>query len=333
MVSSYAFGVNKLLSPIADKCIQCHSHTMNTVPPIELQRPLLHKNDRILVVAPCGPIPEEPFKAGCEILGDWGLELCFTDGLWSKDRYLAGSDSQRAGSLVAALSDQQAKLVWMARGGYGATRIHSELMSLFPADPIPLIGFSDGTAIHAIFQKFQKLSFHGPVITQLHRLDENSLQQCRQILFDDPAPCVFPKLTPLTDCVETEPSPIWGGNLALLTSMIGTPAHVTFKNKIIFLEDVGEPAYRVDRMLQQLINSGELNQAAGIVFGHFTGGSEQDRQWNEVLWREVASKIPCPLWKGLAVGHGEENWTVPLGGVAQIQDNTLRIKWSEKAVT
>jgi len=331
MVSLYVFGVNKLLAPIAEREIQCHSLSMMKEPLPTSLEPILQPEDRILIVAPSGPVPEEPFKSGCKILRDWGLELCFSDGLWSKDRYLAGPDSARMQSLVEAIVDQDARLVWMARGGYGATRLHGELLKAFPEAPLPLIGFSDGTALHAVYQRSGNLSFHGPVVTQLHRLSEESLNQCHHILFAPSETIQFPSLTALSGVEHSSPAPIWGGNLALLTAMVGTHAHVDCGGKLIFLEDVGETTYRIDRMIQQLVLSGAFDNAAGLVLGHFTGGSSRDDEWNDILWQEVASKLPCPVWKGLAVGHGEENWMVPLGGEAQIQNNVLKIQWGRES--
>ena len=282
--------------------------------------------DTVLVVAPCGPIPEEPFWKGIDILRGWDLNVCFAEGLWAKDRYLAGSDENRLRALMQPFESKKVSGVWMARGGYGMSRLqriwpHNWTPSMRP----PVIGFSDGTALHAVLDRAGVSSVHGPVITQLFRLSPESLAACYQFLFGNASSIRFPEMA----CLNGNPAPItgklWGGNLAVLAGMLGTPFHRSWKDKLIFLEDVGESAYRVDRMIHQFLLAGELDRAAGVLIGDFSGSSEEDTALRETLWSEVASWIPCPLWTGFAIGHEGTNWMVPCGGEGTVIENRLTL--------
>jgi len=283
--------------------------------------PILSPGDTVSIVAPCGPVPEDSFKAGCQILRNWGLQLDISSGIEDKTRYLAGTDENRLSRLRSSMTQATNQCVWMARGGYGATRILEDLLRDFPLNPPPLIGFSDGTALHAAYMKEGYLSIHGPVITQLHRLSDTALEACHTFLFAHNAPPSFPEMIPLSSTTHSEAGLSWGGNLALLCAMVGTPAHVDLRNKLLFIEDVGESTYRVDRMMQQLLQTGELDHAKGLILGDFTGRNDPEESWFDGFWEDFSNQTKCPIWKGLPVGHGPCNWMVPLGVQSKIVDN------------
>ncbi len=276
---------------------------------------------RIRVIAPCGPVPQEPFDKGIEILKAWGIEPLISLGVTKCDRYLAGPDSERIHELVHALSDSESEAVWMARGGYGAHRIAEKFAQSLPENPLPLIGFSDGTALHSVLERAGHHGVHGPVITQLYRLDAASLENCRSFLFDSEFRFQWEGLQPFDKQKIHAEGELWGGNLALLTASIGTPFEVDLAGKIVFLEDVGEAPYRIDRMLQHLLQATNIKQAAGILLGDFSTKAE-DLEWLHALWQEFAQMIPCPLWSGFPVGHGPTNHMIPIGANVSV-NNTV----------
>lgn len=301
---------------------------MALVPSFLSCAPLLTPGSKIHVVAPCGPIPEEPFQAGISILESWGLTLQLSEGISDKDRYLAGRDASRAENLVNAMRDEEADLIWMARGGYGATRILDTLSTQLPLHSPPLVGFSDGTALHALYRLHGMPAIHGPVITQLYRLSGPSLKETKEFLFSPKETLKFPEMTPISEVESIPETTLWGGNLALLSALVGTPYQVDLSSKIVFLEDVGEPAYRVDRMLRQLIQGGNLGSARGILLGEFSAPDEDPKSWMNDLWKEIAEELNVPIWTGFPSGHGENNRMIPLGKRCRIENNCLLIDFA-----
>ena len=290
---------------------------MRSQRPDTVREPFLRENARVLVVAPCGPVPEEPFRKGLDVLRGWGLEVCLSPGLWNRQGYLAGPDSERLEHLVRALRDEEASAVWMARGGYGATRILRGLEDALPESPPALIGFSDGTALHALFDSRGHSCVHGPVVTQLGRLTSESLRQCKEFLFGIQTQWRSGPLESLNGIEAPSAGPTWGGNLSLLCALTGTPWQRPVSNRIVFIEDVGEPVYRIDRMLQQLRDSHALDTAAAILFGSFSE-ADRDPELHQLL-RAFSNSLPCPVWSGIPVGHEADNWMVPIGRMSRIE--------------
>ena len=249
--------------------------------------------------------------------------------------YLAGSDEERLSDLQTALDDPAVDAVWALRGGYGATRIISRLdLAEQRRQPKPFIGFSDNTAIHAAYYALGAVSFHGPHAGGDFPTETEAafrLVLCRAepagqlpVRLEDPAPSTLRGGT-----VE---APLYGGNLALLASLCGTALCPSARGTILFLEDVGEPAYRVDRMLVQLRESGVLVGVVGLAFGRFTdSGDESVRSVRDVLL-ELAELLRVPAVIDLPIGHVEHNWTMPIGCLAQLNGDAATLTISEPAV-
>ena len=210
--------------------------------------------------------------------------------------YLAGSDEERLADLRAAFDDPANDAVWALRGGYGTLRILDELdLARQRRDPIPFIGFSDNTNIHALHAREGIVSFHGPHPgADFPPATEASF---RAALFSGEAP------GPLSSRPE-DPAPqplragsaegrLIGGNLAIVASLCGSRDSISARGRILLLEDVGEPAYRVDRMLHQLLRAGVLDGVAGLAFGRFTGVREGSDDITAVLASSPAGS-GCP---------------------------------------
>ena len=261
-----------------------------------------------------------------------GLEPVEGRALRSRTGYLAGSDQARAADLRWGFEDADA--VWAVRGGYGNLRT-LDRVDLDPVRerPVPFIGFSDNTVVHMALHHRGITSFHGPHGGYEHFTDTTETV-FRSVLWSGAAPGVLP-LPP-----DAEPEPVvsgvaegrlMGGNLAILAATCGTPYQPSARGAILFLEDVGEPAYKVDRMLTQLRLAGVLDGVAGMAVGDFRGGETSNHEMRAVFEDRVGS-LGVPVLAGLPFGHGVENWTLPLGVPARLDAAAGTLEILESAV-
>jgi len=234
--------------------------------------------------------------------------------------YLGGRDAERLRDLNAALADESIDAVWCLRGGYGTMRLlgHIDYASL-TRRPRALIGYSDVTALHAaLATRCELVSYHGPTArSELTLFSRDSLQRA---VVEHGDPCGRAE-DARTVCGGRAHGRLVGGNLALLAALAGTPYAPDYRGALLVLEDVGEPPYRVDRMLTQLALSGALAQVAGLVVGHFTeasDGAEIAPETLDDLVREAAGIAGVPAITGVPIGHIDDQWTIPLGAEAEL---------------
>jgi muramoyltetrapeptide carboxypeptidase len=297
-----------------------------------VRAPRLRAGDRVVVVAPAGPVAGDRLDAGLAVLRSWGLEVTVADHvLGSHDTlgYLAADDAARAADLVEAWSDPGVSAVLCARGGYGAQRTVDLLdwASLSAAGPKVLVGFSDITALHQAFGSRLGLStIHGPVVTSLAAGDEESRRHLRRMLFD-PAPGTSITPTPAATVVPGRAEGVLvGGNLSLLAAEVGTRHSVRAEECIVVLEEVGEEAYRLDRLLTQLLRSGWFDRARGLALGHFTDCGPAEDVERVVVDR--LAPLGLPTVTGVPVGHARHNLAFPFGvpAVLDADEGTLVLR-------
>lgn len=291
-------------------------------------RPLV-PGDRVRVIAPSSPFVVDRLPAGVQLLRDLGLEVACPEGLFASDRYLAGGDDHRAGELLAAFGDTSAAAVIPARGGYGAMRILGRLdgrRDLLP--PKLLMGFSDITALHLFFWG-DLATFHGPnVISAASADDETRDRHRRALMGEDPEGTFrFDGLRPLAGGVAR--GRIVAGNLALVAALAGTPWAARLDGAILVLEDVGEPAYRIDRMLTSLAMQPGAPGIAGFAFGDL-GVPEAEREALAEALRGFAHAWGKPVVTGFPAGHGARNFPVPEGVLATL-DADRGALWIEES--
>jgi muramoyltetrapeptide carboxypeptidase len=235
--------------------------------------------------------------------------------------YLAASDAERADDLNRAVRDPEIDAVWCLRGGYGTMRILEAVdWDAWSRRALPLIGFSDNTALHLALQRRGVVSLHGPhaATTDLPAFAGELL--LRLLTRADPAgPLRFPPDGPARAATVhggRAEGPLVGGNLALLCATLGTPYAVRAEGAILFMEEVGESAYRVDRMLTQLRLAGVLGAAAGIAVGAFTEVPGEGTPGTPPMAGVIAERLGdlgVPVAAGFPFGHVAGSWTLPLG--------------------
>jgi muramoyltetrapeptide carboxypeptidase len=286
-------------------------------------------------VAPGGPLDSERIEAAADRCRVLRLEPVVFPSASARHRYLAGTDEQRITDLQDAFDDPSIDAVWALRGGYGTQRILDRLdLARQREDAIPFIGFSDNTTIHARHAAMGVISFHGP--HPAGDFPAETEEAFRRVLFSADAAGELPLRgidpKPRTVVEGQVEAPLLGGNLTMLASLCGTRDAVSARDRILFLEDVGEPAYRVDRMLMQLQRCGALDGLLGLAMGRFTeSDDDRDHPVEEVL-AEFAEDLGVPAVLDLPVGHVEHNWTLPVGALARLDASTATLTLLQGAV-
>lgn len=269
------------------------------------------------MVAPSGLVDRDRFERGAAVLESWGYELVYDEAaVLATGRYTAGTLSERTAAVNAAVRDPDAAIVWVARGGYGATRV-LEGLDLAPLESQPkwLVGFSDATALHAAWQRAGWATLHGPVVSNLHRWTEPARNQLRAWLAGGRSGRLEGRLLAGRGPAE---GPLLGGNLSLLTSLVGTPWLPRLEGAIVLLEDLDEAPYRLDRYLTQLRQSGALGGVRGFVLGQWTRCGDSVDDALETLLERLGD-LDVPILGHVAVGHERTSWPVPLGARARIE--------------
>lgn len=267
----------------------------------------------IRVVAPAGPVAVDDLERGVEILRRRSFTVRVSPHIGERLGYLAGADEDRLKDLQAALDDPGVDVVWFARGGYGTTRLLPRLSREgLVRHPKTLAGFSDATALFAWAQDVSGVRrLYAPSVQELARegvCDMESLWAALERR-DVPIPAEG-------DPEPAGPFPVAGGCLTLLSVSVGTPWEPDVSGRWLFLEDVGEPLYRIDRMMTHLHQAGWFGRAAGLLLGGFTGMGEGESPSQAAHRARQLLGPRKPLLTGIPVGHLKGKRTLPLGCLA-----------------
>ncbi|MDF3047513.1 MAG: microcin self-immunity protein [Candidatus Midichloriaceae bacterium] len=281
------------------------------------------------VLAPSGPaaLPSSKF----DIFVHNGLELFMRPDLLSDICvYEANSVEYKLSHLVDANNDESVLVMWALRGGYSSTKIAEKIsaMQSLPQKKF-IVGFSDLTAIFAALNKHHDwLCVHGPVIKQIENgtVNPKCIEQALDIILSKTTTLSIDNLKPLNSYTGDVNGKLVGGNLAVLETTIGTPWQIECRGAILFLEDVNEPGYKVDRMLTHLKQSGTIEGVRAIIFGEFRALESEVDAVNYALI-QFANSMTCPVYKTDAFGHGYENTPLVIGADAIISAQMLTYNW------
>jgi muramoyltetrapeptide carboxypeptidase len=280
--------------------------------------PYLKPGDTIGIVCPAGYMPFEKAQACIETLTGWGFKVIPGKTLGNQYHYFSGTDEERRQDLQRMLDDENINAILCGRGGYGTGRIIDALdFSKFKKNPKWIIGFSDITVLHChLFSNFKTASLHAPMAAAFN--DGESENKYIQSLQDA---LIGKKANYKTDGnVLNQPGKsrgyFVGGNFSLLLNVIGTASDIKTKNKILFIEEIGEYIYSVDRMMYQLKRSGKLEDLKGFVIGRFADMKDTTIPFGknvEEAIKDLVKEYEYPVCFGFPVSHDKENYALKVG--------------------
>lgn len=301
------------------------------------------------LVTPASNVPEDQdLQTAMDLVRSLGFTAKPAPNLFSRTQYLAGTDAERAGDLNAMFADSEVDAIFCVRGGYGSGRLLRYLdYDVIAANPKIILGYSDITAIlNAIHLRTGLVAFHGPIAGG--NLSDYTYEQYRRVLLEPSSntaigePPAFEtrpgvvdwenRLTPIV--AGSAEGHLVGGNLSLMVTLLGTPFEPNFDGAILFLEDVSEPPYSVDRMLTHLWMSGKLERVAGVVLGKFTDADYDSNTFSmEEVMRDRFEPLGIPTLRGTMIGHTEDKTVVPIGIRARLDVDAGTLTLLEAAVS
>ncbi len=281
--------------------------------------PYLQKGDTIGLVCPAGYMPFEKVKICVQVLQEWGYNVKVGNTVGGGSMtYFSGTDEERLRDFQQMLDDQEVNAILCARGGYGTGRIIDRIdFKKFAKQPKWIIGYSDITVLHShLFSNYYIASLHAPMAGAFNEegfkneyvLSLKNALEGKKIKYQVPVHEQNRRGEAVGELV--------GGNLALLAHLVGTDSDLKTKGKILFLEDVGEQLYNLDRMLIQLKRSGKLSKLAGLIFGGFTETKDTDRPFGKTIYEilgELVAEYDYPVCYDFPVSHTDRNYALKIG--------------------
>lgn len=295
----------------------------------------MRKKHTIEIIAPSSSTPDlQVPKQAVEYLESLGFAVNFPSDLLSSALvYEANTKEYRLNHFLKAANDDSIDTILMLRGGYSAAKWVTKLMECDLPKAKFFVGFSDGTALHLVLnQHFNWKCVHGLGLGQLpNKVTQESIDKTIAVFTGATTSLSIPGLVKMNNVEGELSGKLTGGNLSLLQTSIGTAWQIDCEDKIVFIEDVGEPGYKLDRMFEHLMQSGTLDGAKAIVLGDFTHGNPDMHGPIKHALSEFAKRMEeqeCAVFKvDNAFGHGEYNTPLVIGADAYIADSTLYYSW------
>lgn len=280
--------------------------------------PYLKEGDAIGVLCPSGYMPYDKATTALNTLTNWGFKVVPGKTLGKQYHYFSGTDKERLNDLQYMMDAEDIKAIFCARGGYGMGRIIEKLnFKKFKKTPKWIIGFSDITVLHShLFSKYKIASLHAPMAAAFNDGEFNN--QYIQSLHDAIIGRKANYSSPGNEFNQKGKSSgtLVGGNLSLLAHLVGTSSDIKTKNRILFIEDVGEYIYNVDRMMYQLKRSGKLDELKGLIVGKFTDMKDTTipfGQSTEEVISNIVKEYDYPVCFDFPVSHEKENYALKIG--------------------
>ena len=281
--------------------------------------PYLQKGDVIGIVCPSGFMPVEKASECIRVLnGEWGFQTKVGKTLGNEFNYFSGTDEERLNDFQQMLDDDEVKAILCARGGYGLSRIIDKIdFKKFKKQPKWIIGYSDVTLLHShLYSNYYISSIHAPMAAAFNDSPGNNrfVQSLHNVLEGKKIKysCELHEFNKKGEAIGE----LVGGNLTLLAHLVGTDSDIKTRGRILFLEDVGEYLYNIDRMMYQLKRSGKLSKLAGLIVGGFTDNKDTERPFGQTSYeiiRDVVKEYDYPVCYGFPVSHGKENYALKIG--------------------
>ena len=296
-----------------------------------IKPPRLRPGDLIGIISPAGPVDESELQPDLELLESSGFRIHIAPHVYDRQGYLAGDDEARLSDLHGMFQDRKTKAIFCARGGYGTLRLLDKIdYDLIRENPKIIVGYSDITALlMAINKETGLITFHGPMVRGLSALHDNSRESLFRLISSN-QPVSFSPMAGNPLIVGRATGPLIGGNLSLICHLIGTPFLPSLEGSLLFIEDKGEPLYRIDRMLTHLALAGQLKGIAGLIGGEFIKCGDPSAV--DDLLNTAASELEIPLITGFPIGHGLKNRALPLGIPARLDADSMTLSTLEPCV-
>ena len=291
----------------------------------------LQENDLVALISPAGYLSDKQVvNQAIGLLNKWRLRSYVAPNALKQYGHFAGTDQERLSDLQAAMDNPEVKMIWALRGGYGSIRIVDQLdFTQFKIQPKLLVGFSDITILHRKCQQQGFESLHALMPVQLkNKISKDVIRQTKMALFDNHVAYRFKTNTFTTDFTEVT-GEVTGGNLANLYSLLGTNLDFDTNDKILFIEDVGEQLYQIDRMMIALKKAGKLKNLKALLVGQFTDIPDNEPPFGKMLEEIILEHTPnhIPVIFKAPIGHITDNYPLFLGKKLTItkQNDTIHL--------
>lgn len=281
--------------------------------------PYLHKGDTIAIVAPAGILKNRKvvIDLAKKQAESWGLHVVYGKNMFNQNNHFAGTDEERCQDFQEVLDNPNIKAIWAARGGYGSVRILDQLdFSKFKENPKWIIGYSDITAFHNHIHNLGVETIHGIMGTSFQDKPEviaESVESLRKVLFGEELKYKISSSKYNRHGEVT--GEVVGGNIAILTSMLGSESQISTNGKILFIEEIGEYKYAIDRMLQSLKRAGYFTKVKGVIVGDMTKIKKNTTPWGSSIEQLILDVIPkdIPVLFDFPAGHEPDNRGLIMG--------------------
>ncbi len=286
--------------------------------------PYLKSGDTIAITCPSGYIPAEKIFFARDVLQGWGFNVALGNTVGQEHFYFADTDENRKADLQTFLDDASVNAILMGRGGYGMSRIIDDLnFNRFLQKPKWICGFSDITVMHSHIQgQFDIATLHSPMCGAFkpETIGLPHLLSLKAALSGDTI--IYSELQHECNIDGEAEATLVGGNLAMLAHLTGSCSQINTKEKILFIEDIGEHLYNIDRMLYNLKRSGQINEIAGLVCGGFTDMLDTERPFGQNIYDIILDKVAeldIPVAFGFPIGHDDINYALKLGAPFRLE--------------
>jgi muramoyltetrapeptide carboxypeptidase len=277
--------------------------------------PYLKKGDTIGILATARKVDAEPLAPAIKLMESWGLHVVIGKTIGLDNDQLAGADWQRATDIQQMLDNPDIKAVWCAKGGYGTVRIIDRIdFTKFKKRPKWFIGFSDATVLHSHINNLDIATLHGMVAISVGRATPEAIESFRKALFGEKLSYTVPAHA--FNKTGKATGELVGGNLSVLYSIMGSPSEADYKGKIIFIEDLDEYLYHIDRMMMNLKRNDYFKNVKGIIIGGMTKMRDNDIPWGHdalQIIQDITKEYNIPICFNFPAGHIQDNRTLIMG--------------------
>jgi len=277
--------------------------------------PYLTKGDTVGILATARKINHEPLEPAIKLLKSWGLNVVVGKTVGLDNHQLAGADWQRATDFQDMVDDPSIKAIWCAKGGYGTVRMIDRIdFTQFKKKPKWFIGFSDATVLHSHINNMDIATIHGIMCVSVANATPQAIETFRKSLFGEKISYSIP--THKFNKPGKSTGELVGGNLSVLYSIVGSRSEVDYKGKILFIEDLDEYLYHIDRMMMNLERNGYFKNVKGIIIGGFTKMRDNDIPWGhdalEII-QDITKEYNIPICFNFPAGHIQDNRALVFG--------------------